>query len=77
MSIPGQFSASSFGRATNVRSFGSIKEVYMLESVDSHINGDAKMALGASKLAFRWLAVVLISVLVFSAPYTLVQALDY
>jgi hypothetical protein len=49
----------------------------MLESADPHIIGDAKMARGAAKLIFRWLAVVLVFVLVFSGLYALVRALDF
>lgn len=49
----------------------------MLESVDPHMNGDAKMTPDASTLVFRWLAVMLVSVLVFTGLYALVRALDY
>jgi hypothetical protein len=49
----------------------------MLESADPHMNGDAKMVRGAAMLVVRWLAVVLVSVLVFSGLYALVRALDF
>jgi len=49
----------------------------MLERVDPHKNGDTMMVRGASRLVFRWLAVVLVSVLVFSSLYAFVRTLDF
>ena len=48
----------------------------MIESAGPHIAADTKAAREACKLAFRWLVVVFVSLLVFYTLYAVVGTLD-